>query len=253
MSTTPLRQDIKKLAADNPTLRPLLLPLLRMAGGPPRYVPQRIASAIDKLATRALAAALPRMGAKVVLMFDTLFDNDKGRAVKVPAGVEGAVVGMETVGTPSAAMLDQLGPGAYEDPRVIVRFGRYGNLLVEPSDFQRFGGNKTPRVMKVASAVIVGDIFYSKWGYGQTNLDYYQVVKTTAKTIALRKIDKRLTRGRGEPTEYYMPVANKFVGPPMRKKLKEYSGKAYVDLTSYSSAYKWDGKEQSQTGGAYGH
>jgi len=253
MSTTPLRQELKKLAADHPPLRPLLLPLLRMAAEPPRYVPERIASAIDKLAMRFLAAALPRKGEKVVLMFGTLFDNDKGRAVKVPAGVEGVVLGMETMGTPSAAMLDQLGPGAYEEPRVIVQFGRYGKLLVEPYDFQQFGGSKSPRVMKVASAVIVGDIFYSKWGYDQTNLDYYQVVKTTATTIALRKIDKQITRGRGEPTEYYMPVANKFVGPPLRKKLKEYNGKAYVNLTSYSSAYKWNGKEQSQTGGAYGH
>lgn len=157
MSTTPLRQELKKLAADHPPLRSLLLPLLRTAKD--YYVPERIMVAIDKLATRYLRA----------------------------------------------------------------------------------------------SAVIVGDIFYSSWGYDQTNLDYYQVVKTTATMVSLRKIDKRLTRGRGEPTEYYMPVANKFVGPPINKKLKEYNGKAYVNLTTYSSAYKWNGKEQSQTGGAYGH
>jgi len=33
-----------------------------------------------------------------------------------------------------------------------------------------------------------GDIFYNSWGYEQTNIDFYQVVKTTAKTITLRKI-----------------------------------------------------------------
>lgn len=34
----------------------------------------------------------------------------------------------------------------------------------------------------------VGDIFYNSWGYEQTNIDYYQVVSTTKKTITLRKI-----------------------------------------------------------------
>jgi hypothetical protein len=33
-----------------------------------------------------------------------------------------------------------------------------------------------------------GDIFYNSWGYDQTNIDFYQVVATTAKTISLRKI-----------------------------------------------------------------
>jgi len=33
-----------------------------------------------------------------------------------------------------------------------------------------------------------GDIFYNSWGYEQTNIDFYQVVATTAKTITLRRI-----------------------------------------------------------------
>ena len=46
-------------------------------------------------------------------------------------------------------------------------------------------------ISRRASAIIVGDIFYSSWGYDQTNVDFYQVVKTTPKTIALKKIDKK--------------------------------------------------------------
>jgi len=104
-----------------------------------------------------------------------------------------------------------------------------------------------------AAAVIVGDVFYSQWGYDQTNLDYYQAVKVTPAGVALRKIDKRLVRGKGQPIEYYMPIANKFVGPELRRKLKEYGGSPYVSIGTYASAYKWDGKEQEQTGGSYGH
>ena len=34
----------------------------------------------------------------------------------------------------------------------------------------------------------IGDIFYNSWGYDQTNIDFYQVISTTAKTITLRAI-----------------------------------------------------------------
>jgi len=33
-----------------------------------------------------------------------------------------------------------------------------------------------------------GDIFYNSWGYDQTNIDFYQVVSTTDKTVTLRQI-----------------------------------------------------------------
>ena len=34
----------------------------------------------------------------------------------------------------------------------------------------------------------VGDIFYHSWGYEQTNIDFYQVVAITAKTVSIREI-----------------------------------------------------------------
>lgn len=108
------------------------------------------------------------------------------------------------------------------------------------------------RVAKRASAVIVGDIFVSSWGYDQVNVDFYQVVKTTPQSVVLRKIDKRLVKGRGEPTEYYTAVANKFVDRPFRRKLQDYRG-PFVKINSYAIATKWDGKPAQQTGAAYGH
>lgn len=42
--------------------------------------------------------------------------------------------------------------------------------------------------------VKVGDIFYTSWGYEQTNLDFYQVVGLVGKvTVKLRKIAKDTT------------------------------------------------------------
>ena len=34
----------------------------------------------------------------------------------------------------------------------------------------------------------VGDIFYHSWGYEQTNIDFYQVIAVTAKTVSIKEI-----------------------------------------------------------------
>jgi hypothetical protein len=34
----------------------------------------------------------------------------------------------------------------------------------------------------------VGDVFRSSWGYDQTNINYYQAIKVTAKTVTVREI-----------------------------------------------------------------
>jgi hypothetical protein len=39
----------------------------------------------------------------------------------------------------------------------------------------------------------VGDILFNQWGYDQTNVDFYQVVATTAKTVTVRQIAAVLT------------------------------------------------------------
>jgi len=368
--TTPLRQELKKLANEVPELRPMLVPVLAAEGEMPRYVPEHIMRHIDRVAQAHLcrqagvpfdkeARGLPRRGQKVKVTVDTPFDKENGSSVKVPAGTIGTVLEVVEAGMPSAGLLDQMGMGAYDGDTVLVNFGRYGKLIAEEYDFQRFGGSKTPRLVRLAaskqaamlsereydslrprqriwfglstsyvftnddgmaefevgrktyskkydvysirlfpiidgkphkggakfilfkreggyislshggmgaivknyrlasqkqaSAVIVGDIFYSSWGYDQTNIDFYQVTGTTRTMVKLKKIQKKIVGGKGQPQEKVMPIPNSMAGPELRKKLKEYQGRAYVNLNSYASAYKWDGKPKSQTGGAYGH
>lgn len=106
----------------------------------------------------------------------------------------------------------------------------------------------------IMDTVNVGDIFSSSWGYNQTNIDFYQVTRKMKAMVVLRKIAKKVVGGVGTPSEKVMPIPNKFTGSPIRKKVKSgWRGKAWIDLTSYSGASPWDGKPESQTGGAYGH
>jgi hypothetical protein len=43
--------------------------------------------------------------------------------------------------------------------------------------------------------VAVGDIFRMSWGYDQTNVDYFQVVKTTPKGVYVREIGSVMVPG----------------------------------------------------------
>lgn len=38
----------------------------------------------------------------------------------------------------------------------------------------------------------VGDVFYSSWGYEQTNIDFYQVIATSKKLFGLQKLKQML-------------------------------------------------------------
>ena len=98
----------------------------------------------------------------------------------------------------------------------------------------------------------VGDILVSSWGYNQTNVDFYQVVKASAKQVTIREIEKKITSVDG-PSTYVVADKDEFIGAPMNKKVSEYRGKMYVNINSYSSASEWDGKPQSQTSSGYGH
>jgi len=97
---------------------------------------------------------------------------------------------------------------------------------------------------QLASSVKVGDIFVSSWGYEQTNVDFYQVIKKSGSSITVREIDSRMAdRSSGNGMAgYCLPIKDSFLekAEPMKKIL---SGSGFK-VSSYSSAYLWDGKEK---------
>ena len=113
---------------------------------------------------------------------------------------------------------------------------------------------KQGRLKKPVADVKVGDIFASSWGYDQTNVDFYQVLKRTPTTVAVAQINSKIVSGQGSPSEKVMPVVGSFDhrGKKGRKKLKDWDGSPYISRSSYESADLWDGKPQSQSGGAFG-
>ena len=46
-----------------------------------------------------------------------------------------------------------------------------------------------------------GDIYSTSWGYDQTNVEFFQVVKRTVKSVWLRRISSEIRDRDGNPTE----------------------------------------------------
>lgn len=99
-----------------------------------------------------------------------------------------------------------------------------------------------------------GDILYSSWGYEQTNIDFYRVIKLCGKTmVELEKIGKLYSNE--ESNEYQDAV----LPDPREIKSKSFRRKVYnhtrpgVMVNSYQWATIWDGRPKAQTNSYYGH
>jgi hypothetical protein len=65
-----------------------------------------------------------------------------------------------------------------------------------------------------------GMILYNSWGYDQTNIDFYQIVKSKEKSVILREIASSTVAGsEGFMSASVKPVKDYFVGEPILKKV----------------------------------
>ena len=82
----------------------------------------------------------------------------------------------------------------------------------------------------------VGDIYYSSWGYEQTNIDFYQIIEVKGQYATFQKICSKDVEG-----SYYshgmacmvVPVPNSFRGEPIKKKMKFSDNSASCSLSSF--------------------
>jgi len=98
-----------------------------------------------------------------------------------------------------------------------------------------------------ADEIKIGDILVCSWGYEQTNIDFYQIIKLTDKTVTVRQIKSRILEqdsGFGGTVE---PIKDMFAGEPFRRKIKSHSNNICIKITDFSSASLWDGKPEHFT------
>lgn len=92
-----------------------------------------------------------------------------------------------------------------------------------------------------------GDIYYTSWGYDQTNVDFYEVVAVSEKKISVRPIALRTVKeDRG--ADYVVAIPGKYTGPIVQK-----VPNANGFTVDNQHASKWDGKPKYQTAQGWGH
>jgi hypothetical protein len=95
----------------------------------------------------------------------------------------------------------------------------------------------------------VGTIFVFSWGYDQTNVNFYQVVATTPKTVTIREIAQESLPGQpgcAPMSDLRVPIPHMFRPnkPEMRKRVQFLDGEPYLTMASYGWCSVWDGKPE---------
>lgn len=127
---------------------------------------------------------------------------------------------------------------------------------------------RQPRVAKTIqnkAGVKVGDVFYTSWGYDQTNVDFYQVVAITEGGCYIRPIgggidEKKSYRG----ADYVYPILNKWnsrdsfindspKGVFKKTNVSRYDNAPYIKLASFAYGHLYKGGSIYETAAGYGH
>lgn len=106
---------------------------------------------------------------------------------------------------------------------------------------------KTAMPNPVDLGVEVGDIFYSSWGYDQTNVNFYEVTGLTPASVRLREVSKRV-EGNG-----VVPNFGSYIGQEFTSRIKPgyREDKATVssprNIAGHGGAWYWDGTPKYDT------
>lgn len=91
-----------------------------------------------------------------------------------------------------------------------------------------------------------GDILVSSWGYEQTNINFYEVVKATSKTVVL--VALRSEKHEDAYLQYHaMPIPGSGFGAPFRRKIMECGNEPFCSISSFENARLWRGEPESGT------
>lgn len=82
----------------------------------------------------------------------------------------------------------------------------------------------------------VNDILVSKWGYEQTNVDFYKILKVTKATVIVQELEK--IEKNDDMSGLAMPI-DKVKGQPFRRKIHIFNNEKYIHIDNNCLAEKW--------------
>ena len=92
-----------------------------------------------------------------------------------------------------------------------------------------------------------GMILVSSWGYDQTNITFYEVIKATAKTVQVREIVSKIKSVPNAMSEKVLPDPGNYRGEVLRRKVQNYGSGNLIEISNHEWARPWDGKEKTAT------
>ena len=123
----------------------------------------------------------------------------------------------------------------------------------------------TQTIEKVAPKV--GDIFYTSWGYDQTNVEFFKVVRVSASSVWVQETGQKREYSEWGQGDYWTTVST---GEPLVRELRnretgEYEkveapitmhriryageGKPAIKINSFTYGWFWDGTPRSASTG----
>lgn len=104
---------------------------------------------------------------------------------------------------------------------------------------------------KAPTTVKVGDIFYTSWGYDQTNVNFYKVVSVKGRqTVELQEIGSKIVSTDGGPSTHVIADPKRLVKD---KTLTKRVVDNKIKIESYATGWLWGGKPVYETASGWGH
>jgi hypothetical protein len=96
----------------------------------------------------------------------------------------------------------------------------------------------------------VGDILTGSWGYDQTNVEFWQVIKATKAMVSIQKVQKFQSSDNGHQARVYA-AKDQLTGEILNKRVDANGYVKLYDFGCYLS--KWGGGGRSETSFGAGH
>lgn len=91
----------------------------------------------------------------------------------------------------------------------------------------------------------VNDILVSRWGYEQTNVDFYKVLKVTKSMATIQELD--IIELNDENMAGWIMPLDRIKGKPFRRKIHNVNNDEFIYIDNYSRARKWKQKKEKYT------
>ena len=103
---------------------------------------------------------------------------------------------------------------------------------------------------ELAASIEAGDIYYTSWGYDQTNVDFYKVIEVKGQKVTLIEIGSKVVDTFGLAVDCVVADPEAEKGESFNKMVSKYGT---FNIASYASASKWNGAPKHATAWGYGH